>query len=127
MKQEFIHFEANSLFNQAGLELIVYYDKVHKVFTTRSVFCEKIPSRLIVTPYKEHFHKEVRTRFFELLTKEEKALIDGCPKRRGFFGFLRENGLYGKYEEVYYQIAELVFENWQTDNNIVVTLPIKID
>lgn len=127
MKQEYIEFELNSLFNQSGLELIVYYDKVHKVFTTRSVFCEGIPSRLIETPYKEYFRKEVRHRFTELLTNKEKALVDGYTERRGFFGFLHENDLYWKYEEAYHQIAELVFEDWQLKNNIVVTLPIRID
>lgn len=127
MKQEFIEFELNSLFNQSGLELIVYYDKVHNVFTTRSVFCERIPSRLIATPYKEHFRKEVRYRFTELLTKEEKALVDSYTERRGFFGFLHENDLYWKYEKAYHQIAEHIFEDWQLENNIVVTLPIHID
>ena len=127
MKQEIIQFEANGLFNQAGLELVVYYDKVHRVFTSRPIDCKKIPARLIETPYKESFCHAVRHRFTELLTEEEKALVYSYTKRRGFFGFLHESNLYGKYEEAYYQIAELVFENWQMDNNIVVTLPIKID
>ena len=91
------------------------------------ISCKRIAARLIETPYKESFKDDVRQRFTELLTTEEKALVDSYTERRGFFGFLRENDLYGKYEEAYNQIAELVFEDWQLKNNIVVTLPIHIE
>ena len=127
MASAFIEFELNCLFNQSGLELIVYYDRIHKTFTTMPISCKRIAARLIETPYKESFKDDVRQRFTELLTTEEKALVDSYTERRGFFGFLRENDLYGKYEEAYNQISELVFEDWQLKNNIVVTLPIHIE
>ena len=127
MATVFSEFELNSLFNQSGMELVVYYDKVHKTFTTRPTLCKRIAARLIETPYKEHFKYDVCHRFAELLTEEEKALVDSYPQRRGFYGFLHEAGLYEKYEEAYRQIAEIVFNDWQVKNGIVVTLPISIE
>lgn len=113
-----LFMEDDIFWNVAGLEVIVYYDKIKNTLTTRSISCRKIPAHLVETPYRDSFNGAVWRRFYEILSEDELALVQSFKQRHGFFGFLHETGLYGAYETAYRYAAERVIEEWLQENKI---------
>ena len=68
-------FNNNSLFNRAGMEHEVFYDKKDNCFIARASNARKL-KRLVQTPYVESFRREIWKEFWKSLDDESRALAE---------------------------------------------------
>ena len=58
--------------------------------------------------------------FDEILTDEEREIVDSYPYRKGFFRYLRETGIYETYRVAQERAAVFVAKKWAEENNLVI-------
>lgn len=111
-------FENNDLFNHSGCYYAWYYDTKHKCFVGEIEGADERKHHLVPTPYVESFERAVRRAFWSSLTDEELLLANSFEKGPGFFDFMKETGLFGRYECAFQEVAEQVIDIWMSDNGI---------
>lgn len=118
--------ESEGLVNHSEVELVTYYDPVNGTFEVydpdrswkENGFTKKVFSRFILLPYDIEYSRAAWKLFYERLTEEETELAQSCPYRKGYFGYLRETGLIGIYEDAKNDIAADVVADWERENKV---------
>ena len=110
-------FNNYSLFNRAGMEFEVFYDKKDNRFIARTSNARKLKC-LVQTPYVESFRREIWKEFWKSLDDESRVLAESFDEKYGFFQFLSENGLIVYYDEAFAKVAEMVINVWETENDL---------
>lgn len=113
-------FDENGLFNTVGCDWVMYYDKRNHDFIALPDDADS--DTLVKTPYREGFRRSVWKAFYRQLTSDELDLVNSFNDPVGFFDFLHDSGLYGKYESANRTVAERVLNTWQSNNGIVVNM-----
>lgn len=75
-------------------------------------------SNLILTPCEYKMKQAIWKEFYAILTPEEYTIANSFPFKRGFFDYLRETGLIGRYEEAHITVIVRIFQKWLLDNSI---------
>lgn len=113
--------QANALVNVDISCYHVYYNRTDKGFVAYendSLAGEYDNGNLVLCPCMYYHEWEVRERFRELLTDEERTIAGSYPFRKGYFKYLEETGLIYKYLEAENYITVKVFEEWLSKNDI---------
>lgn len=125
-KITYSYLESEGLVNYVGVELETYYDPVNDTFEVydpslswkENGFTKKVFSRFILLPYDEEYSSAAWKLFYERLTEEETELAQSYPHRKGYFGYLRETGLIGIFEDAKNDVAADVIANWEQENEV---------
>lgn len=117
MVRKYYTFIEKDLFNHIGVDFVIYYDKKHKMFTSRAENA-RIGKHLIIAPYAEQINSPAMKRFWQLLDEESRTIAESFEGGRGFFQFMRDNDLIGFYNQAYAEAAEVFLSNWEVYNNL---------
>ena len=72
----------------------------------------------ILTPFTYEVEWYAREFFHEILTEDERDLVDNYPRKKGFFNFLRDIDLIETYYYAKEKAELLVAKNWAEENNL---------
>lgn len=103
--------------NSGRCEYITYYDCKLKRF---KVFKEgrKIAKKYISAPFTGHYNDLTWKYFYEMLNEEETEIAYSYTKRRGFFNYMKENGLIDTFYEAQDRARHEYFAEWEKANGL---------
>jgi hypothetical protein len=106
-----------SLINEIPEGIHTYYNKRYRRFEYH--YESDIDNgNLIKTPCAYEMKADFKATFYANLTEEQAKIARSYPFRRGYFDYLKEEGLYEIYAEAEYYVKLKAIIVWFIKNNI---------
>lgn len=111
---------SEGLLNQVPEGIHTYYNVSKRRFENhKSPF--KSNQNLVLAPCTYNMNGKIWKEFYSSLNDKELELTQSYPYKRGFIGYLKEIGLYDRYELARERVIEREFLNWAQTHNIDLT------
>lgn len=71
-------------------------------------------------PFQKQIKGYVWKLFYKSLSPEENEIANSFDERHGFFDYMKITGLYGAYEVAEEKAVDIIFKNWEEENNVTI-------